>query len=43
MAIFGEILRWFRQTLSQIDGADLAGIAAYKFVDEVHTKSSSPP
>jgi tetratricopeptide (TPR) repeat protein len=38
MAVFGEILRWFRQKLSQSDGADLAGIAAYKFVHKVHNE-----
>jgi tetratricopeptide (TPR) repeat protein len=36
MTVFQKSLRWLRHKLSQGDGADLAGIAAYKFVHEVH-------
>jgi TolA-binding protein len=38
MTVLQDILRWFRQKSSQNDGADLAGIAAYKFVYEVHSE-----
>jgi tetratricopeptide (TPR) repeat protein len=39
MSILQEILRWLRQQLSsQSDGANLAGVAAYKFIYEVHSE-----
>src|SRR5260370_4693123 len=38
MTVLQDILRWFRQKSSQNDGADLAGVAAYKFVYEVHSE-----
>ena len=36
-----QILSWLRRALSQRDGADLSGIAAHKFVYEVHSELES--
>lgn len=36
MSVFQDILLWVRKTVSPGDGADLSGVAAYKFVYKVH-------